>query len=87
VILKQEKNTNHRKYEFMLKLQRIYTILLLSLLSSIGWSQNLNLRIDGDSLSGFKVDIYDGDVMLINNTEEFSLKVFNDIAIYHLVGN
>ena len=40
-------------------------------------SQPLQLKIAGDSISGFHVDILSGDQMLVTNTEEFSIDLFN----------
>lgn len=55
-----------------------YTIILLfCFLGTIGFSQNLNLKIAGDINQGFSVDIYNGGQLLIHNTEEFSLKMAN----------
>jgi hypothetical protein len=39
--------------------------------------QQLHLRITGDSIVGFHVNIYDSDHLLVTNTEEFSIALFN----------
>jgi len=40
-------------------------------------SQPLSLKIAGDSLAGYQVFIYSNDQLVIANTEEFSLQLFN----------
>ena len=40
-------------------------------------SQELHLKVAGDSSRGFQVNIYDGDRLLVSNTEEFSLRLAN----------
>ncbi len=60
--------------------KKIRTILLIQLfyfIGTIGWSQNVNLKVVGNTESGFYVDIYSGNQLLIHNTEEFKLKVSN----------
>ncbi|WP_339916955.1 hypothetical protein [Yeosuana marina] len=60
--------------------KKIRTILLIQLfyfIGTIGWSQNVNLKVVGNTESGFYVDIYSGNQLLIHNTEEFKLKVTN----------
>ncbi|WP_308990637.1 hypothetical protein QLS71_004055 [Mariniflexile litorale] len=42
-----------------------------------GWSQNINIKVVGSTEQGFSVDIYNGNQLLIHNTEEFKLKVAN----------
>ena len=37
----------------------------------------MHLKVAGDKQKGFHVDIYDGNQMLVTNTEEFSLQMFN----------
>ncbi len=39
--------------------------------------QNINLKVEGDIEKGFHVDIYSGSRVLVQNTEEFSLKMAN----------
>lgn len=50
---------------------------LFCFIGTISWSQNINLKVIGDSEKGFNVDIYNGSQLLIHNTEEFSLKMAN----------
>ncbi len=40
-------------------------------------SQPLSLKIAGDSISGYQVFIYSNDQLVIANTEEFSIQLFN----------
>lgn len=40
-------------------------------------SQPLHLRITGDTIQGFLVNIYDDNQLLVANTEEFSIRFFN----------
>ena len=44
---------------------------------SIAKGQNLKLKLIGDKSSGFGVDIYDGDQLLVTNDGEFSLLLSN----------
>ena len=39
--------------------------------------QPISLKIAGDEVSGYHVDIYNNSRLLVTNTEEFSLKLFN----------
>src|SRR5690554_5104558 len=58
----------------------IRTLILVQLfcfVTTIGWSQNVNLKVVGNTEQGFNVAIYKGSKLLINNTEEFKLKVAN----------
>lgn len=60
--------------------KRLRIVLLLQLFcftGIIGWSQNINLKVVGNSEQGFSVDIYNGSQLIIHNTEEFKLKVAN----------
>jgi hypothetical protein len=59
------------------KFKHIFLILVFCFFATMAWNQELNLRISGDDEQGFLVDIYDGDQLLIQNTEEFSLRVAN----------
>jgi hypothetical protein len=65
----------------MLKFYNKFIITLLTplfcLIVGNGWSQDLNLKVVGDTVQGFSVDIYDGNKLLVRNTEEFSLKMAN----------
>lgn len=40
-------------------------------------SQPLSLKIAGDSISGFRVDVYSNHQLLVSNTEEFTIDLFN----------
>jgi hypothetical protein len=57
----------------------LYVCILLSVLfhSPIALSQQLQLKIAGDPQSGFYVNVYDGNQMLVTNSEEFSIDLFN----------
>jgi len=56
-------------------------VFLLCLFTIINYSfvygQHLSLKVAGDTATGFHVDIYNGDQLLITNTEEFSLQLYN----------
>ena len=39
--------------------------------------QQLSLKVEGDKQAGFHVDIYHGNRLVIDNSEEFSLQLFN----------
>ena len=41
-------------------------------------AQQLHLKVAGDKQNGFHVDIYNGNQLLVTNTEEFSLQMFNN---------
>jgi hypothetical protein len=43
----------------------------------LGNSQQLQLRITGDTINGFLVNIYDDNQLLTANTEEFSIQLYN----------
>ena len=54
--------------------------ILLSLcffMGTIAWSQNINLKVVGDDVQGYTVDVYNGNQLLVKNTEEFSLRMAN----------
>jgi hypothetical protein len=59
------------------KFKIIFLIQVLCITGTIGWSQKLNLKVTGDDQQGFNVDIYSGGHLLIQNTEEFSLRLAN----------
>jgi len=40
-------------------------------------SQQLHLRLAGDSIQGFQVNIYNGDQAIVSNTEEFLISIAN----------
>jgi hypothetical protein len=44
---------------------------------SFAFGQQLSLQVAGDDQHGFRVDIYNGDQLLITNSEEFSLTLSN----------
>ncbi|HUH28040.1 hypothetical protein [Gelidibacter sp.] len=50
---------------------------LFCFFGTIGWCQNINLKVVGNSQEGFNVEIYNGTKLLLHNTEEFNLKVTN----------
>ncbi len=51
-------------------------------------SQQLHLRATGNSRQGFRVDIYDGEQLLVTNTEEFSISFFNtDLSTTAKIGD
>ncbi|MFV8341005.1 hypothetical protein [Flavobacterium sp. XS2P39] len=50
-------------------------ILLFCLIGTISTSQNINLKVVGDNEDGFNVDIYNGNQLIVKNTEEFSLEM------------
>ncbi|WP_461640189.1 hypothetical protein [Labilibaculum euxinus] len=55
-----------------------FTIFLLFFfIETIGFSQNINLKVVGDTEQGFSVDIYNSNQLLVHNSEEFSLKAAN----------
>lgn len=61
-------------------MNKIAATILLSLCCFIGtvaWSQNMNLKVVGDEVQGYTVDIYNGNQLLVKNTEEFSLRMAN----------
>ena len=41
-------------------------------------AQQLHLKVAGDKQQGFHVDIYNGNQLLVTNSEEFSLQMFNN---------
>ena len=56
----------------------IFFLCLFTLLNfSIAFSQQLSLKVAGDELAGYHVDIYNGNQLIVTNTEEFSLQMFN----------
>jgi len=59
------------------KFRIIFLIQLFCFIGTVGWSQNLNLKVVGDIKQGFSVDIYTGSQLLVRNTEEFSLRIAN----------
>ena len=63
----------HLKY----KLPAIIFYLFTLFNFSFAFSQQLSLKIAGDDQSGFHVDIYNGNHLVVSNSEEFSLQMFN----------
>jgi hypothetical protein len=59
------------------KIKILFLIQILCFAGSTVLSQKLNLVVTGDDQQGYTVDIYSGDHLLIQNTEEFSLRVAN----------
>lgn len=53
----------------------LYVIVLMNI--SPAYSQQLSVKVAGDTIAGFHVDIYNGDKLLVTNTEEFSLQLYN----------
>lgn len=53
----------------------IYLLTLFTAFSAT--SQSLSLRVAGDTLTGFHMDIYNGPQKVLANTEEFSIQLFN----------
>jgi hypothetical protein len=57
------------------------TIFFLSLFIlsnySLAIGQQLSLKVAGNDKEGFHVDIYNGNQLVVTNTEEFSLKMYN----------
>ncbi len=57
---------------------KVFLLCLLTIINySVVYSQQLSLKVVGDTATGFHVDIYNGDQLLVTNTEEFSLKLYN----------
>jgi hypothetical protein len=59
------------------KFKIILIIQILCFAGTIGWSQNLSLKVAGNDEQGFNVDIYNNNQILVKNTEEFSLRIAN----------
>ena len=56
---------------------KVLFALILYSLPSLLHGQPLQLKIAGDSISGFRVDVYSNNHLLVSNTEEFSIDLFN----------
>lgn len=67
----------YRIINLLVKLRIIQFMILISLMASIGYSQNLKLKIEGDSDKGYLVGIYNEDKLLVKNSEEFSIEMYN----------
>ena len=63
----------HHKIRLQVFFLLLFTILNLSIVNG----QQVSLKVVGDSLSGFHVAIYNGDKLVVTNTEEFSLQLNN----------
>src|SRR5450756_1543972 len=63
----------HRKNRLLVFLLCLFTLLNYS----YAISQQLSLKVAGDDQAGFHVDIYNGNQLVVTNTEEFSLQMFN----------
>ena len=65
----------------MLYFKNKLLVFFLSLLHFINYSfafgQQLSLKVAGDDQAGFHVDIYNGNQLVVTNTEELSLQMFN----------
>lgn len=61
----------------MNKIVNNFLLSLCCFIGTIAWSQNINLRVVGDDVQGYTVDIYNGNQLLVKNTEEFSLRMAN----------
>ena len=51
--------------------------ILLLFNCSFAFSQRLSLKIAGDNQKGFRVDVYNGQHLVVTNTEEFSIQLYN----------
>ena len=61
-------------------MNKITTTILLFFFCFIGtaaWSQDINLKVVGDDIQGYTVNIYNGNQLLVKNTEEFSIRMAN----------
>jgi len=56
----------------------VNSLCLVALLhSSFAVGQPLSLKVVGDDKTGFRVDVYSGSKLLVTNSEEFSLEMYN----------
>lgn len=56
----------------------VFFLFLFTLLNySFAFSQQLSLKVAGDDQNGFHVDIYNQNQMIVTNTEEFLLQLYN----------
>ena len=60
---------------FKNKFSVLCPLILLNI--SFVFSQQLSLKVVGDDQAGFHVDIYNGSQLVVTNTEELSLQMFN----------
>ncbi len=59
-------------------------LFLVAIIYSIPSLAQVSLRVAGDSVSGFHVEIYNGDHLIVTNTEEFTFEVSNrDLSTRH----
>lgn len=63
--------------ELYKKSRTIFLIVAFCFVGTLGWSQNINLKVNGNAADGFSVDIYNGTKLMVQNNEEFNLKVAN----------
>ena len=61
----------------MCKFLNTLSILLFCFVGTISSSQNINLKVVGNDIQGYNVAIYNGNQLLVKNTEEFSLEMAN----------
>ena len=59
------------------KLSVIFLCIFTFLNFSTAFSQQLSLEVAGSEMAGYHVDIYNGDKLMVTNTEEFSIQLFN----------
>lgn len=52
-------------------------LLLCFFIGTVAWSQDINLKVVGDDVKGYTVDIYNGNQLIVQDTEEFSLRIAN----------
>jgi hypothetical protein len=52
-------------------------LLLIAIICSLTSQAQVSLRVSGDSVSGYHVDIYNGDHLIVTNNEEFILQLSN----------
>lgn len=64
---------SHYKYKLPVFLLCLFTLLNYS----VAFSQQLSLKVAGDEKAGYHVDVYHGDKLVVSNTEELSLQLFN----------
>ena len=65
----------------MVKCRNKKQLIVICLFALFAWSsafsRQLSLKVAGDTIAGFHVDIHDGEKLLVTNTEEFSLQLYN----------
>ena len=59
-------------------LRTLIPLLIVFSNSYVVHAQHLHLKVAGDTIQGFHVDVYNGSQLLITNTEEFSLELTNN---------